>query len=164
MLGRMKKGVAGGKEEVVEKPKKKKVVEPVEIGTDKGLSTGHNPWVVPDLKSADYYTGTCEHMFKKVKKWFHAKDAEQWKRIGVLEGKRGCGKTMFLSMLAQRGSTRRDNEVKKDSVRIAAVYFFSTFEKFNMGLGRMLRSVADQMAATIEGFGELLTLAAVVFD
>ena len=155
MLGRKKK--AAVKEDGEEK-KVKKVVEPVEIGTDKGLSTGHNPWVVPDLKSNDYYEGTLGHMFKKVKKWFHSRDSATWKRIGVLEGKRGCGKTMFLSMLAKEGSTRKNNEIKKDAVRVAAVYFFSTFEKFNMGLGRMLRSVADQMAATIDGFGKKLVV------
>ena len=72
-------------------------------------------------------------------------------------GKRGCGKTVFLSVLAQRGSTRRENVLTKNSVAIAAVYFFTRFQQFNVSVEKMLWSIADQLVKTIDGFAEKLT-------
>ena len=67
-----------------EEPKKVEVVEPVVVGTVDGLSSGHNPWIIPDLKNADYAEGTLSTMFAKVEKWYKAPN---WKRITLVEGK-----------------------------------------------------------------------------
>ena len=64
---------------------------------------------------------------------------------------------MFLSVLAQRGSARRENVVTKKTIAVAAVYFFTRFQQFNISVEKMLWSIADQMVKSIKGFGDILT-------
>lgn len=103
----------------------------------------------------EFMQGTREHLFAQISDWCGRTDLGFPSRVLGIVGKAGTGKTVLLAEMCRLAgllAASNGREANALSFRVAAFSVFNSFDSDTQDLARVMQSISNQMAETIERF------------